>query len=145
MEKETIVYDVLEASDIALTCRQIFENGAKEFYSMEELSRLLYELRQQGLIQHGRKVDNKHTYLIPYELNTKVILGDKPMVNKTNMSVEHVKTELQAIKFCDYQGNQDELAELLNAIKAGLPFLKDRMPIYSSYLNKAITILEGMQ
>ena len=119
---EDVVYTVLRKSDVPLTAREIYDCGAKEFYSMDQLSRLLYDLKKDGILLAEKAQNNQNLYYLGK--------SEPP----TNL-LDEIKREGEALKCTciDF--------ELSAALLAGVSFIEPKMPRYAAVIKQAAELL----
>lgn len=125
---EDVVYGILECSETPMTAREIYEAGAKEFYSMDQLSRLLYDLKKESMLLANKTPSNQNMYSL----------------------VKNIKSDSQAVDvITEIQREGQSLAckcnnpDLANMLLAGLPFLEHKMPRYAAVIKQAANLINA--
>ncbi len=127
---EDVIHKILLKSNIPLTAREIYDRGAKEYYSMDQLSRLLYDLKRDGLVMAEKgNVNNQNMYYLDKKIDQTVTAI--PPVDL----VDEIKREGELLTCACVN------VDLSVALLAGVSFIEPKMPRYAAVIKQAAELL----
>ncbi|MBB1074520.1 hypothetical protein HUU62_08860 [Rhodoferax sp. 4810] len=124
---EDVVYTVLRQSVTPLTAREIYDCGAKEFYSMDQLSRLLYDLKKDGIVMAEKAQNNQNLY---YLEKIEQVVCPQPVD-----LVAEIRREGESLTCACVN------VDLSAALLAGVIFIEPKMPRYAAVIKQAAELL----